>query len=111
MRVLLSFDSDATPAITAREMVDSWVVDSAVNREIAQRHWSRPSTPTLSLFDPQTLADILPTVLEHHPNCAELELHGLTMTYTHRAILRDFGFTVSSTGTNAYLAVKHGTAV
>ena len=78
MRVLVTFEQDASAAISEHTDDCVWAIDSWRNRRAAEFRWSEGSRngAEITVFDPQPLLGLIPTVLEHHPDCELLEVRG-----------------------------------
>lgn len=59
-----------------------WAVESVANRAAALQRWNQSSGAgdKVTLFDPQALADLVPTVVEHHPHASRIEVRGGLLT-------------------------------
>jgi hypothetical protein len=78
MRVLITFENDASAEISQPTGDLIWAVESAANRAAARLRWSQDSYKSnqVTVFDSQPLVDLLPTVFEHDPACDILEVRG-----------------------------------
>ena len=76
MRVLITFEQDASAEI-ADPMADCvWAIDTPANRAAAESRWRDESYKgfEVTVFNAQSLTGLLSTVLERHPDCEILEV-------------------------------------
>jgi hypothetical protein len=98
-----------------------WLVDSLVNRAAAEPVWaSLKRTPPaealargVTIFQAsheaslEELADILETIVEHHPLMTVLEVYGLRDRHVAERALAGIRFVVSNSESDRVVAVKH----
>jgi hypothetical protein len=79
MRVVITFEDDAQIVISEPTADHVWAIESESNRSAAETRWTpvHPKGGGVTIFSRQSLSDLLPTVLEHHPNCQILEVRGV----------------------------------
>ena len=79
MKVRICFEQDATKTVAQKSGDCVWVIESPANRAAAEVRWTEQSYggDEVTVFDSQRLANLIPTVLEHHPDCENLEVHGV----------------------------------
>ena len=53
-----------------------WAIDASANRSAAESRWTDESYKgfEVTVFNAQPFGGLLPTVLEHHPDCDTLEV-------------------------------------
>lgn len=75
MRVLITFEQDASADIADPSAGCIWAIDTPANRSAAESRWGEQSYRgfEVTVFKPQSLTSLIPTVLEHHPDCEILE--------------------------------------
>lgn len=106
MRVVVSFERDAQITTTDDPV---WVVESPANRAAAKRAWRDDiirSSGTFTVFAPQDMPDLLPTLLEHHADCYRLSVRGAELTKETRRQLEAFGFSSFRVVDDGFLAAK-----
>ena len=82
MRVEITFEEDAHAAISDRTCDQLWAIESDWNRLAAEAYWQRATSGSdLTIFRHQSIAELLPTVLEHHPDCDILVVRGVEATH------------------------------
>jgi hypothetical protein len=76
MRVLITFEQDASAEIANPTADCVWAIDTPANRSAAESRWRDESYEgfEVTVFNAQPLSALLPTVLEHHPDCETLEV-------------------------------------
>src|SRR5262245_31169694 len=76
MRVLITFEQDASAEIAQSTFGSIWAIDSPVNRSAAEIRWSQESYRgfEVTVFRPQSVGHLVWTVFEHHPDCETLEI-------------------------------------
>ncbi len=78
MRVEITFEEDALDSITNRTCDELWAIESESNRGAAESYWrDSPGAGGLTIFQRQGITELLPVVLEHHPDCDSLVVRGL----------------------------------
>jgi hypothetical protein len=106
MRLVVSFDRDAQVATTGDSV---WVVESPANRAAAERSWRDEivrSSGNLTVFEPQDVQDLLPTLLEHHADCDRLSVQGAELTSETQHQLEAFGFVSFRKVEDGFFAAK-----
>ena len=109
MRVVVSFEQDSVALLESERHCHIWVVESPPNRVAAEARWREEGMSKaagMTVFDQQSILDLLPTVLEHHPDCGHLQVHGAKLTARARHDLRGSGFTSVQVTPGGFLAVK-----
>ena len=93
--VVISFADDSAAVILNERNAAVWAVESVANRAAASQRWSESSSGAdeVTLFDPQALADLVPTVCEHHPQAIRIEVRGGLLTKEAREEFESCGFT------------------
>lgn len=82
MRVCLVFDPNFGERCEGLAALGPlWMIDSDDNRRAARKLRQRGNLPPdhVTTFDPQVFADILPTVVEHHPSWQTIHVYGATL--------------------------------
>jgi hypothetical protein len=76
MRVLITYEQDASAEIADPTADCVWAIDTPANRGAAESRWGADSYKgfEVTVFNEQELSELLPTVLEHHPDCETLEV-------------------------------------
>lgn len=83
-----------------------WMVDSADNRQAAQLRRDRLAGGSVTTFAPQSLADLLPTIEEHHPEWRVLEVVGGERSERLEAELLAAGVTVENASATSFRVRK-----
>ncbi len=92
MKVTLVLDAACGDRLSSLHR-PTWVCDSPLNRPVAERIWATASDgpDALTVFhrdpesDEHTLADLLPTIDDHHPGWTALSIVGVPLTPAVRA--------------------------
>jgi len=106
MKVVVSFERNAKITSTNDPV---WVVESPANRAAAERAWRDDiirSRGTFTIFSPQEMPDLLPTLLEHHAGCDRLSVRGAELTHETQRQLEAFGFVSFRIVDDGFLAAK-----
>jgi hypothetical protein len=94
-----------------------WIVDSSLNRPVAESIWSGSPEGGLSpvtVFDAvsaekpgDTVVRMVDTIELHHPECKRLEFYGVAPFGAVKQALDALGFSVAESNADGFVARKH----